>query len=76
MTGEIETAYRRMQAVLAIIPATRNDERSFALAIAAEIAERRGDRVRAEGYLAELIAIDAQSVFARAAYAGFSSGSG
>lgn len=71
LTGELKTAYRRMLAVLAIIPATRSDERSFALSVAAEIAERFGDSESADRYYSELMAIDANSAFARAAYADF-----
>lgn len=71
LTGKLETAHRRMQAVLAIAPATRAEERAFALGVAAEIADRRGDADNARKLYAELLAMDSQSVYAQAAYADF-----
>jgi len=71
LTGKLETSYRRMEAVLAITPSSRPQERAYALGVAAEIAERSGADKNAEKYLTELFERDPKSVYRRAAYADF-----
>ena len=71
LSGNLGASHRRMQAVLEITPSSRVQERVFALAVAAELAERINDTDRAEAYYSELLSLDPVSVFARAAYADF-----
>ncbi|MEO1251313.1 MAG: hypothetical protein AAFW81_03070 [Pseudomonadota bacterium] len=71
LTGALNDAHRRIEAILTITPATRREERSFALSVAGEIADRRGDVDIARKHYSELLAADPMSVFARAVYANF-----
>ncbi|MEO1135836.1 MAG: hypothetical protein AAFW68_04380 [Pseudomonadota bacterium] len=71
LTGALDASQRRMKAVLQIARTADSEERNFALAVAAEIAQRNGAADLAEQYYSALLATDPESVFARAAYADF-----
>lgn len=71
LTGDLEKAHARMEAVIAVIRANNLQERMFALSVAAEIAERIGETETARAQYAKLISADREAVFARAAYADF-----
>lgn len=71
LTGTLEASFRRMQAVLEITPSSKVEERTFALAVSAELAERLSETDKAEAYYSELLSLDPASVFARAVYADF-----
>ena len=71
LAGALEASHRRMGAVLQIAPAANMEERRFALAVAAEIAQRMGADRDAAKYYSELLSADPVSAFARAAYSDF-----
>ncbi len=71
LTGGLDDAAKRLEALLGAVRASSKTELSFALSVAAEIAERRGDEEKAENYYKILHTADTKSVYARAAYADF-----
>lgn len=71
LSGSLAAAYGRMQAVINIASTTKVEERAFALAVAADLAERIKDTEMATTYYSELLAIDPDSAYARAAYADY-----
>jgi tetratricopeptide (TPR) repeat protein len=71
LSGESATAYRSLTDALAQAPNNNAEVREWALTLAAEIAERRGDFAAAEAHFREALALDPRDPYLIAAYADF-----
>ncbi len=71
LSGRARKSLERLEASLQVIRSNSPGEKAFALSVAAEIAARLGEAEKADAFLAELVAADPRSVYARAAYADF-----
>lgn len=71
LTGAMDEAAMRMTALMSAVQATSEAERIFALSVASDLAERRGDADTAEQFYLEMRTLDPESVYTRAAYSDF-----
>lgn len=71
LTGAIDEAATRMTALIGAVQATSETERLFALSVASDLVERRGDAETAEQFYKEMQALDPDSTYMRAAYSDF-----
>ncbi len=71
LSGAAQRSLTRLEASVRALKAKSKTEKTFAISVAAEIAERIGETEKATGFYAELLEADPRSVFVRAAYADF-----
>jgi Tfp pilus assembly protein PilF len=71
LSGQAEAAYRSLVDALARAPNADPGLREWALTLAADIAQRRGDAAMAESHFRAALSLDPRDPYLRAAYADF-----